>query len=62
MILKVYEAEKEQEVHNLPLGTLVTDRKKYAKIALVDGFIVLKKVQAPGKKRMDIDELLRGLR
>ena len=62
MILKVYETEKEPEVHNLPTGTLVTDGKKFAKIAGNNGFVLLKSVQLAGKKRMDIGELLRGLR
>lgn len=62
MTLKIFDTEKETEDHNLPVGTLVTDGKKYAKIALKDGFIHLKSVQAPGKKRMDIGELLRGMR
>ena len=61
-MLKVYETEKEPEVHDLPTGTLVTDGKKYAKIAVTNGFILLKSVQLAGKKRMDIGELLRGLR
>ena len=62
MMLKIFETEKETEMHNLPVGTLITDGKKYAKIALSDGFIQLKSVQAPGKKRMEIGELLRGMR
>ena len=62
MILKVFETEKEPVMHNLPVGTLLTDGKKQAKIALSDGFIQLKSVQSPGKKRMDIGELLRGMR
>jgi len=62
MTLKVFETEKEPEQHNLPEGTIVTDGKKFAKIAFTDGFILLKSVQAPGKKRMDIGELLRGMR
>jgi methionyl-tRNA formyltransferase len=61
-ILKVFETEKDFEKHNLPVGTIVTDGKKFAKIALIDGFIKLKSVQAPGKKRMEIGELLRGMR
>jgi methionyl-tRNA formyltransferase len=61
MILKVFEVEKEFEKHDLPIGTLVSDGKKQAKIALKDGFVLLKSVQAPGKKRMEIGELLRGL-
>lgn len=60
--LKVYETEKVPEVHNLTVGTLETDGKKFARIALHDGFIGLKSVQVPGKKRMDIGELLRGMR
>ncbi|HEY6915542.1 MAG TPA: methionyl-tRNA formyltransferase, partial [Paludibacter sp.] len=62
VVLKVYETEKEFEKHNLAVGTIVTDEKKFAKIALKDGFIALKSVQAPGKKRMEIGEFLRGMR
>jgi len=62
MTLKVFETVKEPEQHYLPAGAIVTDGKKFAKIAFVDGFIQLKSVQAPGKKRMDIGELLRGMR
>jgi len=62
IMLKIFETEKETEMHNLSVGTLLTDGKKYAKIALSDGFIQLKSVQAPGKKRMEIGELLRGMR
>lgn len=61
-LLKVFETEKEFEVHNLAVGTIVTDGKKYAKIALSDGFIHLKSVQIAGKRRMEIGELLRGMR
>jgi len=61
-ILKIFEVEKEFAQHDLPIGTIVSDGKKQAKIALKDGFILLKSVQAPGKKRMEIGELLRGLK
>ena len=61
-ILKVFETEKEFAEHDLAPGTLVTDAKKFTKIALTDGFIHLKSVQAAGKKRMEIGELLRGMR
>ena len=61
-ILKVFETEKEFEKHNFSLGTIITDGRKFAKIALNDGFIQLKTVQAPGKKRMEIGEMLRGMR
>ena len=61
-ILKVFETEKEITTHNLAIGTIVTDEKKYAKIALSNGFIHLKSVQIAGKKRKDIGELLRGMK
>jgi methionyl-tRNA formyltransferase len=62
LILKVFETEKEICDQELAIGTVVTDGKKIAKIALSDGFIHLKSVQTPGKKRMEIGELLRGMR
>ncbi len=60
--LKIFEAEREYETHGQPVGTIISDGKKFAKIALKDGYISLKSVQAPGKKRMEIGELLRGMR
>ncbi len=61
-LLKIYETEKEYIQHNDQPGTIITDGKKFAKIALPDGYLQLKRVQAPAKKRMDIGELLRGMR
>ena len=61
-ILKVFETEMEFVIHSEKPGTLITDGKKYIKIALRDGFINLKVVQAPGKKRMETEEMLRGMR
>ena len=60
--LKVFETETEICDHELAVGTVVTDGKKYAKVALSDGYINLKSVQIAGKKRMEIGELLRGMR
>ncbi len=62
MTLKVFEAEKAICDHELAVGTVVTDGKKYAKVALSDGYIHLKSVQIDEKKRMEIGELLRGMR
>ena len=61
-LLKIYETEKEYIEHNDQPGALITDGKKFAKIALKDGYLQLKSVQAPAKKRMNIGELLRGMR
>ena len=41
-------------------GTLLTDGKKYLKIACTDGWLSVTEIQLSGKKRMKVDELLRG--
>jgi len=60
--LKVYAAEMETKAPGMPVGTLLTDKKSYLKVAVKDGFIVLKTIQQAGKKAMDIEEFLRGFR
>lgn len=62
LVLKIYESEKEFVKHNEKAGTFLIDNGKSMKIALKDGFLVLKSVQMPGKKRMPVEDLLRGLR
>lgn len=58
--LKVFETEKILQTHQLPIGSLQTDGKSYIRVAAVDGFIALRSLQLPGKKRLKVDELLRG--
>lgn len=62
VIVKIVETEKMTDSHPLPAGTLVTDGKKYIKIAVPDGYISVLSLQLPGKKRLKTDELLRGYR
>lgn len=62
VVLKVFESEKVYEPHQLEVGTLLTDGKKYLKVAVPDGFVSLLSLQLPGKKRLKTDELLRGYR
>lgn len=58
--VKVYEAEKEIEAHNIAIGTVVSSKKEI-KIAVLGGFLNLKSLQFPGKKRMTAQELLNGM-
>ena len=58
--MKVFSSEIEPCQPGLPVGSVVTDNKKYLKIALRDGFIRLTHVQQSGKKAMPIDDFLRG--
>ena len=45
----MFDCEPEQCEHAVRLGKIITDGKKSAKIALKDGFLHLKVIQAPGK-------------
>lgn len=60
--IKIFKSEIEPMTHQLKYGTVVTDNKSYLKAACVDGFIVIKELQMAGKKRMNIDEFLRGFK
>lgn len=59
-MLKVYQTAKIPEAHQLPYGILRTDSKTYLHVAVEGGFIAILSLQLPGKKRLKIDELLRG--
>jgi methionyl-tRNA formyltransferase len=59
--LKIFASEFEISAHQLAPGTIVSDRKKYMKVAASDGYIVVKTLQMQGKKRLEIDEFLRGM-
>ena len=62
VVVKIFETEKMYESHQLSAGTVVTDGKKYIKVAVPDGFVSILSLQLPGKKRLKTDELLRGYR
>ncbi len=59
-ILKVFWADKETGATAAENGTLVSDNKKYIKVACADGWLSLKDIQLEGKKRMGVEEFLRG--
>lgn len=42
------------------IGSIVTDNKSYLGIICKDGILNIEEIQLPGKKRMSIQELLRG--
>lgn len=59
-ILKVFEANVELINYNEPIGKFISDNKTYLKVACQDGYIYLQQIQLEGKKRMKVDEFLRG--
>ena len=58
--VKIFSSEKIKQKHNYAVGSVVTDGKSYVWIAATDGFVSIKELQFPGKKRLNIEELLRG--
>jgi len=60
--LKVFYAEKELSTHQETPGTILSDGKKYLKVACTDGFVFLTDLQLAGKKRMKVEEFLRGVK
>ncbi|WP_421944399.1 methionyl-tRNA formyltransferase [Pedobacter sp.] len=60
--LKVFKAEIEEKESAIVAGGFLTDGKTYLKFATKDGFIKLLDIQYEGKKRMLIEDFLRGMR
>lgn len=60
--VKIYETEKIYKDHTLSPGTISTDSKTYLHVATTDGFLSIKSLQVSGKKRLNIQELLRGFK
>lgn len=57
---KIFSAKRDADSMPAMPGTLLTDGKKHLKIACPDGWISILEIQLSGRKRMKIDELLRG--
>ena len=61
-IFKIYRAEKYNTLNSALPGQLETDNKTYLRFACADGYIYAKDIQAEGKRKMLIEEFLRGFR
>ncbi len=62
LMVKILEAQKIEEPHTLPAGSIRTDGKSSVDVAAEGGFIRLKNLQLAGKKRMEIKDLLNGFK
>lgn len=60
--LKIYKSEKEIISSVTEPGSFKTDNKTFLKFACVDGFVLVKELQLEGKKRMYVEDFLRGYR
>ncbi|MEJ5963531.1 methionyl-tRNA formyltransferase [Pedobacter immunditicola] len=60
--LKIFKAEMEITEPGITPGGFLTDGKTFLKFAGKDGFLKLTDLQYEGKKRMTVEEFLRGMR
>ena len=60
--LKVFASAKFERDSMFPAGTLMTDGKSRFEIICRDGIVLLTEVQLEGKKRMNIEDFMRGIK
>ena len=58
--VKIYKAVAVEASHKQQPGTVETDNKTYLKIYCLDGFVNIRELQMPGKRKMNTEEMLRG--
>ena len=59
-ILKIHKGLPEETEHSFELGSFHSDNKTFLKLAVNGGYYNLIEVQLEGKRRMAVDEFLRG--
>ncbi len=60
--LKIFKAEIEVKETTIKAGDFLTDGKTFLKFAAQNGYLNLKDIQYEGKKKMTVEEFLRGVR
>ncbi|MEI9933860.1 MAG: methionyl-tRNA formyltransferase [Ferruginibacter sp.] len=61
-ILKIFKAKKELITPSIEAGNFETDKKTFLKFAATDGYINITELQLEGKKKMTIEDFLKGYR
>jgi methionyl-tRNA formyltransferase len=59
-VFKIFSAEKHSQQHEKQCGSFETDGKTYLRFYCANGWIEVKECQLEGKKKMTVEELLRG--
>ncbi len=60
--MKVYKVGKVNEVPSIAPGEFETDGKSFLQFACADGYIKILDLQLEGKKRISVEDFLRGYR
>jgi methionyl-tRNA formyltransferase len=59
-LVKIYESKPLMQNHSMPPGTVVSDGKTFLSVCCGDGSLGILSIQVEGRKRMNIDDFLRG--
>jgi methionyl-tRNA formyltransferase len=59
-MLKIFRTEKETGPARSSPGNFETDKKTFLKFACTDGYVLVKELQLEGKKKMNVEDFLRG--
>lgn len=59
--VKLFDVEKEKKSHTEAVGTIKTTKTEL-RVSVKGGYIIVKEMQLPGKRKMDIRSLLNGLK
>jgi methionyl-tRNA formyltransferase len=58
--LKIFRAEAENVAYDVEPGSIYSDGKTFLKIGCLKGWLSIKELQLAGKKRMNVEDFLRG--
>jgi methionyl-tRNA formyltransferase len=61
-LLKIYKSKPELIPHNQPSGSFDTDGQTFFRFFCPDGYISVLELQPEGKRRMQVEDYIRGLR
>ena len=59
LMVKLFEVDKEEIAHSEAVGTITTTKSEL-KVSVQGGYLIIKEMQLPGKRKMDIRSLLNG--
>ncbi|MBU2938818.1 methionyl-tRNA formyltransferase [Lacinutrix sp. C3R15] len=57
--IKIYAAEKELDTHTIEVGKVITTKKEI-KVSVKEGYLIIKEIKLPGKRKMEAKALLNG--
>src|SRR5690606_17841703 len=57
--VKIYKVEKEVISHSNRVGAIISTKKEI-KVAVSNGYIIIKEIKLPGRRAMDVKSLLNG--